>query len=365
MDEALNHIFEGCKLARNLETSIRQVFPINPDYLLKSSEEIITAFNSASKSLNSLINSPDLPVNSNMVIGGSGEGSSHGASTFFQALNLLQSSGGFEQSRTLFDTTQLPRVGLEMPAVPDVATAGMELGGGSGYGNVFHEATNADVSGTRGRVRVAPEGSSGSGRGPAGSSGQRSTRRRRDNGQRMIQRVPAVRTGNSEMPPDDGYTWRKYGQKDILGCRFPRSYFRCTHKNYYGCEAKKQVQRLDEDPYTYEIVYCGQHSCLTSTTPLLISSFAPTNTVVTSAVAPIITTTTINSSNVTTNPHIESSMIGTALVQMQPSTSIHLGNWLTRDLGEGRPVADMADVLFNSGSSSSSMDAIFSSQHEN
>ncbi|KAF3337464.1 WRKY transcription factor 55-like protein [Carex littledalei] len=131
--------------------------------------------------------------------------------------------------------------------------------------------------------------------------------------------------------------------------------------NYYGCEVKKQVQRLDEDPYTYEIVYCGQHSCLTSTTPLLISSLAPTNAVVTSAVAPIITTPTINSSNFTTNPHIESSMIGTTLVQMQPSTSIHLGNWLTRDLGEGRPVADMADVLFNSGSRNSSIDAIFSS----
>lgn len=178
MDEALNHIFEGCKLARDLETNIRQVFPISPDYLLKSSEEIITAFNAAMKSLNSLINSPDLPVNSNMVIGGSGEGSSHGASTFFQALNLLQSSGGFEQERTLFDVpTQLPRVGLEMPAVLDVATAGMGLGGGSQYGNVF-ETTNAEVGGTRRRVRGAPEGSSGSGRGPAVSSGQRNTRRR-------------------------------------------------------------------------------------------------------------------------------------------------------------------------------------------
>lgn len=179
MDETLNHIFEGCKLARDLETSIRQAYPISPDYLLKSSEEIVTAFNTAMASLNSLINSPDIPVNSNMTIGGgSGEGSSHGASTFFQALNLLQSQG-FEQARTLFDipTHQLPRVGSEMPAVPDVATARMELGGGSGYGNVF-EATNAEVSGTRRHARGAPEGSSGSGRGPAGSSGQRNTRRR-------------------------------------------------------------------------------------------------------------------------------------------------------------------------------------------
>ncbi|KAF7842812.1 disease resistance protein RPS2-like [Senna tora] len=47
---------------------------------------------------------------------------------------------------------------------------------------------------------------------------------------------------------DDGYTWRKYGQKDILGSKFPRSYYRCNHKFDKGCNAKKQVQSCDEDP---------------------------------------------------------------------------------------------------------------------
>nr|GMD57729.1 WRKY transcription factor 55 [Ipomoea batatas] len=27
--------------------------------------------------------------------------------------------------------------------------------------------------------------------------------------------------GNVDIPPEDGYTWRKYGQKEILGSRFP------------------------------------------------------------------------------------------------------------------------------------------------
>ncbi|KAF3323710.1 putative WRKY transcription factor 20 [Carex littledalei] len=122
----------------------------------------------------------------------------------------------------------------------------------------------------------------------------------------------------------------------------------------------------DQSAYESDAVYGDEDDfCLTSTTPLLISSLAPTNTIVTSAVAPIIATPTVSTSNVTTNPQIESSMIGATLAQMQPSTSIHLGNWFTRDLAEGRPVADMADVLFNSGSSSSSMDVFFSSQHEN
>lgn len=35
-------------------------------------------------------------------------------------------------------------------------------------------------------------------------------------------RVPAPQMGNLDLPPDDGYTWRKYGQKEILGSKYPR-----------------------------------------------------------------------------------------------------------------------------------------------
>ncbi|XP_061349861.1 probable WRKY transcription factor 53 [Gastrolobium bilobum] len=60
---------------------------------------------------------------------------------------------------------------------------------------------------------------------------------------------------------DDGYSWRKYGQKDILGSKFPRGYFRCTHRNVRGCLATKQVQKSDEDPTILEITYRGRHTC--------------------------------------------------------------------------------------------------------
>ncbi|CAI8615694.1 unnamed protein product [Vicia faba] len=60
---------------------------------------------------------------------------------------------------------------------------------------------------------------------------------------------------------DDDYSWRKYGQKDILGTKFPRAYYRCKHRNGQGCLATKQIQRSDEDPTTIEVTYRGRHTC--------------------------------------------------------------------------------------------------------
>ncbi|KDP28510.1 hypothetical protein JCGZ_14281 [Jatropha curcas] len=69
-------------------------------------------------------------------------------------------------------------------------------------------------------------------------------------------------TGAQAGPPDDGYSWRKYGQKDILGANFPRGYFRCIHRHSQGCLAIKQVQRSDQDPSIFEVTYRGRHTCV-------------------------------------------------------------------------------------------------------
>lgn len=55
---------------------------------------------------------------------------------------------------------------------------------------------------------------------------------------------------------DDGYKWRKYGQKAIKNSPHPRSYYRCTNPR---CFAKKQVERSAEDPETITITYEGLH----------------------------------------------------------------------------------------------------------
>ncbi|KAG6693037.1 hypothetical protein I3843_10G138300 [Carya illinoinensis] len=55
---------------------------------------------------------------------------------------------------------------------------------------------------------------------------------------------------------NDGYKWRKYGQKAIKNSPHPRSYYRCTNP---WCNAKKQVERSSEDPQTLLVTYDGLH----------------------------------------------------------------------------------------------------------
>ncbi|CAF1850609.1 BnaCnng52600D [Brassica napus] len=60
---------------------------------------------------------------------------------------------------------------------------------------------------------------------------------------------------------EDAFSWRKYGKKEILNAKFPRFYFRCTHKYTQGCKATKQVQELELEPRMFSITYIGNHTC--------------------------------------------------------------------------------------------------------
>ncbi|EYU28815.1 hypothetical protein ABFS82_12G096400 [Erythranthe guttata] len=59
-----------------------------------------------------------------------------------------------------------------------------------------------------------------------------------------------------DKPADDGYNWRKYGQKQVKGSEYPRSYYKCTHPK---CPVKKKVERSLDAQIT-EIIYKGQHN---------------------------------------------------------------------------------------------------------
>ncbi|KAJ1384519.1 WRKY domain [Sesbania bispinosa] len=65
---------------------------------------------------------------------------------------------------------------------------------------------------------------------------------------------PQIQTLNKRS--DDGYNWRKYGQKQVKGSENPRSYYKCTYPN---CPTKKKVEKSLEGHVT-EIVYKGTHN---------------------------------------------------------------------------------------------------------
>uniref|UniRef100_A0A803LBX4 WRKY domain-containing protein n=1 Tax=Chenopodium quinoa TaxID=63459 RepID=A0A803LBX4_CHEQI len=58
-------------------------------------------------------------------------------------------------------------------------------------------------------------------------------------------------------PISDGYSWRKYGQKQVKSSGSSRSYYRCTD---LSCCAKKKVQHLDVSGKIIDVVYKGEHN---------------------------------------------------------------------------------------------------------
>ncbi|CAO2152237.1 unnamed protein product [Urochloa humidicola] len=71
------------------------------------------------------------------------------------------------------------------------------------------------------------------------------------------------------VPHYDGHQWRKYGQKQINGAKYPRSYYRCTYRKEQGCKATKTVQQYDpvtdagggDHSMMYTAIYYGRHTC--------------------------------------------------------------------------------------------------------
>ncbi|KAJ0909540.1 putative transcription factor WRKY family [Helianthus annuus] len=199
------------------------------------------------------------------------------------------------------------------------------------------------------------------------------TRRRKHEADRRTIRVPAPRMGNTEVPPEDGYTWRKYGQKEILGSRFPRGYYRCTHQKLYNCPAKKQVQRLDNDPFTFEVTYRGDHTCTMSSTAPSMAPPPPVEAITTHSPPTHLAPTASQSLPQWLSIDLKQSVGDLYSITHQSMQPFRNQTDIANEAGPSSPtnyvdyprVTDLADTMFNSGSSSNnSMELIFASPNE-
>ncbi|XP_009793203.1 WRKY transcription factor 55-like isoform X2 [Nicotiana tabacum] len=327
MDETTATILYGCKLAKELEANLPN-WANQPHLTLNKTEEIVAVFNNVKERL-------------------SYHHHHQQALEFFHAAEMLG----------------------ERPATAAFAVHGLPL------------AQESDQVGVSDSSR---------GGGSSSSSSQRQRRRPGDTDTRTV-RVAAPRMGNLELPPEDGYTWRKYGQKEILGSRFPRAYYRCTHQKLYNCPAKKQVQRLDNDPYVFEVTYRSQHTCYMSATaptvpPPSVEEITHQTTTILPPPLPLPPPTSASlrahwlsmdikpqrDQGTSTIPfHIQrdfghstgGSLASICNVESRDGGAGPSGGRYGREVDYQLPVVDMADAMFNySGSSSNnSMDIIFSS----
>ncbi|PUZ36935.1 hypothetical protein GQ55_9G077400 [Panicum hallii var. hallii] len=77
-------------------------------------------------------------------------------------------------------------------------------------------------------------------------------------GQRVVKKPKIIIQTPSELDLlDDGYRWRKYGQKVVKGNPRPRSYYKCTADN---CNVRKQIERASTDPRCVLTTYTGRHN---------------------------------------------------------------------------------------------------------
>ncbi|TVU35714.1 EcWRKY-54, partial [Eragrostis curvula] len=157
-------------------------------------------------------------------------------------------AGGEEQCRALVATMRASIDRSVLIARSCCAEAGRVFGG--------HQPESSP-SGGDGSPRSGGSDQAGDSRGRGNAAGHCKKRKMLPKWSIQVR----VRAVADVAPLDDGLSWRKYGQKDILGAKYPRAYFRCTHRHTQGCNASKQVQRTDGDPLLFDVVYHGDHTC--------------------------------------------------------------------------------------------------------
>ncbi|KAJ4916847.1 putative WRKY transcription factor 71 [Raphanus sativus] len=91
-----------------------------------------------------------------------------------------------------------------------------------------------------------------------GESSKQLTKQGKEKGEKKEREARVAFMTKSEIDHlEDGYRWRKYGQKAVKNSSYPRSYYRCTTQK---CNVKKRVERSFQDPSMVITTYEGKHN---------------------------------------------------------------------------------------------------------
>ncbi|KAG0631450.1 hypothetical protein M758_1G254300 [Ceratodon purpureus] len=170
--------------------------------------------------------------------------------------------------------TRLPTSPLLSEATaPGVGAGSVTTSAGTSNTSLSSESTSNAVDEDESEVKkeVATEGASSGKRkkpeaegGGAGETPEskksdqpKNKPRKRGGAKRLREPRYAIKTRTDVDVLDDGFKWRKYGQKAVKNSPHPRNYYRCTTPL---CPVRKRVERSNEDSGLVITTYEGTHT---------------------------------------------------------------------------------------------------------
>ncbi|KAL8460851.1 hypothetical protein ACS0TY_032379 [Phlomoides rotata] len=150
---------------------------------------------------------------------------------------------------------------LSPKASKEEQTPPVEAVGGGGEGIATPNTPNSSISSSS---TEAPAGDEDSNKGKKDvketledESSKKDSKAKKKGEKKQKQARFAFMTKSEVDHLEDGYRWRKYGQKAVKNSPYPRSYYRCTTQK---CPVKKRVERSFQDPSIVITTYEGQHN---------------------------------------------------------------------------------------------------------
>ncbi|KAL8157908.1 putative WRKY transcription factor 48 [Apium graveolens] len=169
-------------------------------------------------------------------------------------LDMLGSEDVYDQSTSIFDLFQLPSVEVQQQQQQHVSAV-------AETSEVVNDAETPNSSSICTSSNDAVKDDQQSKRSQVTGKNKKMLKSEKKKKITKKQREPrfAFMTKTDIDHLDDGYRWRKYGQKAVKNSPFPRSYYRCTSTS---CGVLKRVERSSSDPSVVVTTYEGNHNHL-------------------------------------------------------------------------------------------------------